>query len=161
MNVMTEPKKRRAFPGWILTPIALAASFPPMPLGMLSCVAFVPFFRAVEHRPPKAAFGLGYFTGFLFSVATLYWIAWPTVPGFVGAMLYLPFFFALFGALLAWLAASWGGLAVAFAPFLWTGLEYLSSLGVLAFPWNSLANTFTVASRLRPPSCSRSSMAIE
>jgi apolipoprotein N-acyltransferase len=124
---------------WLLTPIGLAAAFPPMPFGPLAAVAFIPFFHAVGRRGPKTALGIGYAAGLLWSAATLYWIAWPTAAGFVGAMLILPVFFGIFAFLLSWLHVVWGGLAFASAPFLWAGLEKLSEWGQLAFPWNSLS----------------------
>jgi len=34
-------------------------------------------------------------------------------------------------------------LSYVFAPFVWTGLEYASCLGSLAFPWNSLSTALT------------------
>jgi apolipoprotein N-acyltransferase len=124
---------------WLLAPIALAAAFPPLPFGPLAAVAFVPFFAAVAGRGPKASFGMGYAAGLVWSAATLYWIAWPTAAGFVGAMVILPFSFGLFGFGLAWLRGAWGDAAFAAAPFLWAGLEKASEWGPLAFPWNSLA----------------------
>jgi apolipoprotein N-acyltransferase len=127
-----------------LTSALLTAAFPPFPAGILACVALVPFLHFIDRPLPlKGAFGGGYLAGLLFSAGTLYWIAWPTVPGFAGAMLYLPLQFAFFGLILGWLRRMLGAPATAFAPFIWAGLETLSCLGPLAFPWNSISTALT------------------
>jgi apolipoprotein N-acyltransferase len=127
-----------------LTSALLTAAFPPFPAGILACVALVPFLHFLDRPLPlKGAFGGGYMAGLLFSAGTLYWIAWPTVPGFAGAMLVLPLQFAFFGLILGWLRRTLGAPAIAFAPFVWVGLEHFSCLGPLAFPWNSLSTALT------------------
>jgi apolipoprotein N-acyltransferase len=127
---------------WLWTPIALAAAFPPLPFGPLAAIAFVPFFGTALRRGPKAMLGIGYAAGQIWSAATLYWIAWPTAGGFIGAMLILPIAFAVFGFALSWLVGVWGEAALVTAPFLWAGLEKCAAWGDLAFPWNALAVAF-------------------
>jgi len=135
---------KRHFFQILLTSALLTASFPPLRSGFLVCIALVPFLLMLEDgHSLKNAFGSGYLTGLLFSAGTLYWIAWPTVPGFVGVMLYLPLYFAVFGLVVGWLRKKLGVLSYVFAPFVWTGLEYASCLGSLAFPWNSLSTALT------------------
>jgi apolipoprotein N-acyltransferase len=127
-----------------LTSALLTAAFPPFPAGILACAALVPFLYFIDRPIPlKSAFGGGYLAGLLFSAGTLYWIAWPTVPGFAGAMLVLPLQFAFFGLILGWLRRKLGFSAAVFAPFIWAGLEYASCAGPLAFPWNSLSTALT------------------
>jgi apolipoprotein N-acyltransferase len=135
---------KRHFLQILLTSALLTASFPPLRSGFLVCVALVPFLYLLEDRHSlKNVFGSGYLTGLLFSAGTLYWIAWPTIPGFAGAMLYLPLFFAFFGLTLGALRRRLGIFSYVFAPFVWTGLEYASCQGSLAFPWNSLSTALT------------------
>ncbi|MBN2200731.1 apolipoprotein N-acyltransferase [bacterium] len=124
---------------WLWTPLGLAAAFPPLPFGPIAAVALVPFFRTAMRRGPGAMLAVGYAAGLIWSAATLYWIAWPTALGFIGAMLILPAAFAVFGCALSWLGGVWGGKALVTAPFLWAGLEIISARGDLAFPWNMLA----------------------
>ncbi|MDM7926923.1 MAG: apolipoprotein N-acyltransferase [bacterium] len=124
---------------WLWTPLLLAAAFPPLPCGPLAAVALIPFFRTAMRRSPGAMLAVGYAAGLIWSAATLYWIAWPTALGFIGAMLILPAAFAVFGCVLSWLGGVWGGKALVTAPFLWAGLEAVSARGDLAFPWNTLA----------------------
>jgi apolipoprotein N-acyltransferase len=135
---------KRPFFQIFLTSALLTASFPPLRSGFLACAALVPFLMFLQDRHSlKTCFGGGYLAGLMFSAGTLYWIAWPTVPGFAGAMLYLPLYFGTFGLALGVLQKRLGVHALIFAPFVWTGLEYASCLGPLAFPWNSLCTSFT------------------
>jgi apolipoprotein N-acyltransferase len=127
----------------LLAAVCMTAAYPPSPFGPLAFVGWVPFFMAIRGLTPKSALAVGFPTGFLVSLGTLYWIAWPTVPGCIGALLVMSCYFALFAFLLAWLGVNWGDNAFVLAPFVWTGIETLSSWGPLAFPWNSLAYTLT------------------
>jgi apolipoprotein N-acyltransferase len=125
------------------TAALLSAAYPPVPAGPLSLIALVPFFFGIEGKRAVPAFRFGYATALVWNLATLYWIAWPTIPGFIGAMVILPLGMAVFSGGMAHLLRSFGWKAWVFAPFLWSATEILSALGPFAFPWNSLAVTLT------------------
>jgi apolipoprotein N-acyltransferase len=121
----------------------LTAAFPPFPFGGLAMAALVPFFFVVSGKRPASAFRWGYALGFLVTAGTLYWIAWPSFAGFLGALLYLPLAFGIFAWGTAFAVGAFGEKAWVVAPVLWTAMEFLSWLGPLAFPWNSLSSTLS------------------
>ncbi|MBN1154031.1 apolipoprotein N-acyltransferase [candidate division KSB1 bacterium] len=124
----------------ILTGVLISFSFPPFKLGFLAYIALVPFFLLLHDASMKEAARWSYVTGLFVNIGTLYWINWVTIPGAVAAILVLPFYFVLFAVFYVFLRMRLGESKVFFViPFLWTGIEYLRSLGVLGFPWTSLA----------------------
>jgi len=129
----------------LLTSVGLVLAFPPLPLGSIAVVVLVPIFFFIRSKGIWEAFRGGYLAGLLWAGGTLYWIGRATIPGCVGAILFLPLYTALFTALQAWLWNRWGDVSFLVAPFTWTGIELLSSFGALAFPWNVLAYTQTYA----------------
>ncbi|MDZ7372542.1 MAG: apolipoprotein N-acyltransferase [candidate division KSB1 bacterium] len=123
------------------TGVAFGLSFPPFRLGFVAYWALVPLFYLLEGKNGRQAVRWSYVAGFLAHLATLYWISWVTIPGALGALLVLPLFFVLYGLGHHWLASHLGPHFVYALPFLWTGIEYLRSLGQIGFPWLSLGYT--------------------
>jgi len=123
----------------LLTSVGLIVSFPPIPMGFVATVAFIPFFIFLRDKGLATSFKGGYAVGVLWAGGTLYWIGWATLPGLLGALLFLPLFTALYAVIQNWLWKRFGESSLWAAPVLWTGVEIVSSAGVLGFPWNSLA----------------------
>jgi apolipoprotein N-acyltransferase len=121
--------------------VAFGLAFPPFRLGFLAYWALVPLFFLLEGKGFGSALRWSYLAGFFVHLATLYWIGWVTVPGALGALLVLPLFFALYGAGHYALHQTLGPRFIYALPFLWTGIEYLRSLGQIGFPWLSLGYT--------------------
>ncbi|MFC1561445.1 apolipoprotein N-acyltransferase [candidate division KSB1 bacterium] len=148
---------RRASPSWVFYAracglgVLLAAAYPPFPFGFLAYAGLIPFLywmRGESASMPKGmtlpkAFKLGYWWGFGFHTAGLYWINVSTVLGGVSALLFLPVFSAVTLLLCRSLYRNYGTISVFFFPFLWTAVEYIRSLGVLAFPWMNIGYTQT------------------
>lgn len=126
----------------LLTGLLLSFSFPPFRLGFLAYVALIPFFLLLEQSDYKTSIRWGFLTGLFINIGTLYWINWVTVPGAIAAILYLPVYFIIYAVLHTFVRKRLGtNQLYIWVPFLWTGIEYFRSLGVLGFPWNSLAYT--------------------
>ena len=125
----------------LITSIGLILAFPPLPLGSLAVVVLVPFFYYLRGKGIWETMRGGYAVGLIWAGGTIYWIGWATGAGAIGALLFLPLYFALFAGIQTWLWSRWGDLSFWAAPFIWTGTEMLSSWGVLGFPWNALAHT--------------------
>ncbi len=86
----------------------------------------------------------GYVAGLLINFWALYWIKWVTLPGLVGAVLFLPLYYVLYAVLHTFIRQRLGMPCLLISiPFLWTAVEFIRSLGVLGFPWTSLAYTQT------------------
>lgn len=128
----------------LLSGIVISLSFPPLRLGFMAYWGLIPFFIILQDTNYKEAIRWGYITGLFLNIGTLYWISWVTIPGSVAAILYLPVFLVLYAIFHTFLRLRLGQKYLFLCiPFLWTGIEYLRSLGVLGFPWTSLAYTQT------------------
>ena len=109
--------------------------------------ALVPLLLSLQGRGFKAGFAAGWISGFVWNLLSLYWVAYtqgggPAVVGGTGLMAaYLGLFTGLCIGLFNVLAARWGAKALALLPLLWTGQEYLLSLGELGFPWLLLGHS--------------------
>jgi apolipoprotein N-acyltransferase len=138
---------KRSFFCCVSSGLLLALSFPPLKLGLLAFVGLAPLIYLVDHELPiKISLKYGYVTGFFFNLGTIYWIAWDTEPGLliivsatIAVILILSLFFMIFVFFFTLIRKRLGEYALFSAPFLWTAIEYLRSVGVLAFPWTSLA----------------------
>ncbi len=126
----------------LLASVLLSFSFPPFKLGFLAYFALVPFFLLLEDKSFKETIKWGFLTGLFTNIGTLWWINLVTVPGAIAAILYLPIYMIIYAVLHNFLRKNLGEKYFYWCvPFLWTGVEYLRSLGVLGFPWCSLAYT--------------------
>ncbi len=127
----------------VITGISFALAMPPFKTGFLAYGTLIPFFILLRNKSIFNAILWGYVTGFFIYLFCLFWIGFVTVPGVIGALIVLPLFSAAFALLQSLLLKAWGELAIFFTPFLWTGVEYLQSLGDTAFPWVYLGYTQT------------------
>lgn len=127
----------------------MGLAYPPLPLGFLIWVSFLPFMALLLRATPLQALRYGYLTGITANLVSLYWIGFNRGAGWgavllslIAAVLYLGVFWALFGSVVSWLHKKTGqGLVM--IPFLWVLMEYGRSFGTLAFPWHDLALTQT------------------
>ncbi len=109
--------------------------------------ALVPLLLVLKDRGFKSGFASGWISGLVWNLLSLYWVAYtqgggPAVVGGTGLMAaYLGLFTGLCTGLFNVLAARWGAKALALLPLLWTGQEYLLSLGELGFPWLLLGHS--------------------
>ncbi|MDZ7413667.1 MAG: apolipoprotein N-acyltransferase [candidate division KSB1 bacterium] len=127
----------------LLTGISLTLAFPPFHVGFLAYVSLIPFFFLLRGKTFGETFRWSYLCGLIVSVGTLYWINWVTLPGGLAAIVVLPLYFSIYALLHHLVHKQWGEIAFVTIPFLWTGVEFLRSLGEIAFPWTLLAYTQT------------------
>lgn len=127
----------------LMTGVGLILAFPPLPFGFIAPITLIPFFFFLSDKTISSVLRGGYFIGFIWGSGTIYWIGWATIGGLVGALLFFPLYFCLFAAIQFWFYQIWGDKSIWAAPFIWTGIELLSSVGSMGFPWNLLAHTQT------------------
>jgi len=141
MNLPSRKLSSRDFLLAIFAAIVLTLAFPRFDVEPLAFVALVPLLVAFEGLNARQGAGLGYVFGFHWNVFLLYWLSPATTPGFICAVIYLSVYGALFGFL--YVAATRHGRlpAIVCAPVLWVAVEWLRSIGYLAFPWGLLAHT--------------------
>jgi apolipoprotein N-acyltransferase len=132
----------------VVSGLLLAAAFPDLDLEPLAWIGFVPLLLAVRRERPRTAFALGWTTGFVFYVATVYWVAYTitrytAVPMAVAVPILflmaavLACYHGAFVAVLRWLEQR-GLPAFWLAPPLWVTLEWLRSWFFIGFPWAAL-----------------------
>ena len=145
-----------AWPRAVLSGVLLALAFPCHPENPAALaygpawawIALAPLLHLLAGRPrPAEAFRLGWVAGFVFYLASLYWVAHtrgggPAVVGGTGLMaVYLALFTGLFAVAQRSLCVRFGALGLLAAPVLWTAMEYLQSMGELGFPWLLLGHS--------------------
>jgi apolipoprotein N-acyltransferase len=127
--------------------------FEPHGLGFLAYFIFIPFILFSGVTDGSGRYLLNSFVfGFSYFMGTLYWIAlldaeqilmpWLRLPAAAAASLYLSVFIILAGFLMRRVIKAGLPYQVAI-PMVWGGVEYLRSLGVLGFPWGSIAYSQT------------------
>lgn len=121
----------------ILSGGLLALSFPPYDLWFLAWIALVPVFIATRASKSllKAAVGGG-LTYLVFFTILLHWVRIYHPLAIPFTLLALTIYGIGFGLILKCIENKRKGSFV--APFVWVGIEYLRSLGVLGFPWGVL-----------------------
>jgi len=131
--------------------ILYVLSFPKVSWSFLAWVAFFPLFKALDNKPARKRFRLGYLAGILSSLGIFYWVT--HAMHYYGGLdsitsfsilflmvLYLAIYFGVF----AWL---WGlfppqGLfSLIWVPSIWVGLEFLRSHLLTGFPWELLGHS--------------------
>jgi apolipoprotein N-acyltransferase len=109
-------------------------------------MAFVPLFLAVDGVQPKKGFFLGWISGFIFYIGTVYWVVhsmyfYGEVPLAVGILImlllvsYLSIFHALFGLCFALTSGYTRIMRLFLVPSFWVTLEYLRGRLFTGFPW--------------------------
>jgi apolipoprotein N-acyltransferase len=130
----------------ILSGIALFAAFPPYGLSFLAWVAMVPLLLTTAAKKPLVAFWVSWIWGCTFFLGIFTWIlmvARYTYLHHAILIIYLGFYFAVFGVLYAVVSKNWGLVPASIAaPFIWITLEYIrSNLSFMALPWGLLAHS--------------------
>lgn len=133
-----------------LTVVLFFFSFPPFLTGFFSYAVLVPFFFILQTNAFKHGFSTGYLLGLFTLGAMMYWLNWNSgatllqaIGLYLGTVLYLAVWWGLYGALQNYICRKLGAAGFFFAPFLWTAVDYLQSLGELGFTWHSLPTTQT------------------
>ncbi|WP_025321037.1 apolipoprotein N-acyltransferase [Deferrisoma camini] len=144
--------------------LVAVTAFPPASLGPLALALPAPLWALAVRCEPRRGFLLGWIQGLGFFGALLWWIA-PTVarygglpwPAAVGCVALLAAYLALYPGACGWACAAVGrrrpGLALALAPFVWTGLEGVRGWALTGFPWGDVAQALwnqPLALRLAP-----------
>lgn len=124
-------------------------AYPPLHLGFLAWIGFIPLFHIWLHCDPKSSAKYSYLAAITANLISLYWIGLNSGAGFapvfaslVGAILYLGIYWYLFGMAVSWVHGR-TGMGLYCVPFLWVTMEWVRSFGSLGFPWINLALTQT------------------
>ena len=125
----------------IASGLVTGASHVPLPTGFLAYVGLIPLLLSTKVLRGRSAFVIGFMNGLAYYVATIYWIAWITPPGVLGAVFYLSLWRGLTVWAIALVVHRFGSIGLWSAPFIWVGFEYLLSLGDLGFPWVLLGSS--------------------
>jgi apolipoprotein N-acyltransferase len=145
---MINSLKRDSYVNYILilfSAILIVLSFPKFSWSFLAWVAFIPLLKALEDKPARQRFRLGYLTGILCSLGIFYWVTHSmhyygglnTLTSFSILFLMVLYLALYFGAF-AWL---WGlnppqgFFSILWAPSIWVGLEFIRAHLLTGFPW--------------------------
>lgn len=147
---------KRLLPWLLLSSALLNFSYAPFPAGFLAWVGLVPFFIVLERNEFKSGFRIGYVAGLLLNGMVMHWLlfnvgvdsAFEAAATYLMTVLYLSLFFGLFGMVQSFVCRMFGPAGFLAAPFFWTSMEFLQSIGELKFTWLSLAYSQTYYTRI-------------
>jgi len=122
---------------------SLTLAYPPFKLGFLAYLGLIPIFYIVENTSVKTALKIGFFWGIGLNTASLYWICYDTVKGGISAILFLSFLSSIVFIFINYGLKRFESNFIYIFPFVWTGWEFLRSIGPFGFPWLSIAYTQT------------------
>lgn len=133
----------------ICSGILLVLSFPKFNFSILAWIGLVPLMAGIECESILRSFWLGFLSGIVFFLGTLYWIVNTMVNyGHINIFLsylllillslYLSLYFGMFCYILTAISRHDPILKGVFAPFIWVSLEYIRSRFLTGFPWASL-----------------------
>ncbi|MGQ9706515.1 MAG: apolipoprotein N-acyltransferase [bacterium] len=118
--------------GAVISSMILFVAFPGLNQWYLIFIFLIPFLLALEERKGFSAFGVGYIFGIHITVLILYSIMSITLAGFIMLLIYLSFYYGAFAFVYSYLRDN--GIPVWLsAPFTWTSMEIIMSLGVFGF----------------------------
>lgn len=126
--------------------IVLVLAFPPFGLGFLAWFALVPLFLALEGEGRLKGFWLGFASGFVFHIGSVYWVV-HSMSNFGGVP--IPASIAVMLLLVLYLSLFWGAFGFVFSlasrldnigrllilPSAWVALEFLRGHLFTGFPW--------------------------
>ncbi|MEW6196167.1 MAG: apolipoprotein N-acyltransferase [Bacteroidota bacterium] len=134
----------------LISGVLFGISYPPLPLPFLIFFALIPFFYILEKRESLAEISrITYFTSFIFTLITLYWVgSWTKeadpflmISG-VLLMFVNPALYLIPTTLYYFTKKSFDKkVALLLFPLYWVAFEYAYSLTDLRFPWLTLANS--------------------
>jgi apolipoprotein N-acyltransferase len=142
----------------VLSGALLAASFPPLEQFQIAWASLVPLLLALPFADRRESFRLGFITGVVFWLISLWWLlrlaVTSPVPGAVIALgwialsIYCALFVGAFGAAAGWLLRRFGTdkslvniLMMILLAAVWVGFEYLRGVLFTGFPWNPLGGS--------------------
>jgi len=144
----------------IIRPLLLAAAsaalqwaaFPPLGWWPLAWIALVPWLLLLRHCTLRSAFWWSALIGFAFFLASIHWLIYVTLPGWIILCAVMGVFTGLFGMLACTIGSPDGrqGLSLLTArvallllPAAWVAVEYVRSYIFTGFGWNLLAYSQT------------------
>lgn len=126
----------------------MAGAFAPLNEAQLAWCALVPLLIAVARAPAERRFALGFTSGAVFWLFSLFWLTRVTVAGWIGLSLYCAAYAGIFGWIIGARMATTDVLrflpnlgTMAWASLAWVGLEFIRCRFATGFPWNPLGLT--------------------
>lgn len=132
----------------MLSAVTLGISQQPIGLGFLAWIAFIPWVTTLSKLRDFKQINYSFFVfGFFYHLTVIFWLAfnigtnqWVALVSMISTVIFLSIMI-LPGAVV-WYCFQKSKKSQLFVfPIVWTVLEYFRSLGTLAFPWVSIANT--------------------
>jgi apolipoprotein N-acyltransferase len=145
LDMPSQSKRRQARYPFLLSGLLTAVAYPPLPLFPFAWVSFLPLLFAARGLPFWLAFRRGWWAGLVFNALLLYWIAlnsgadfWTDSVSYLGLVLILSLYWALFTSFWAVIYRRWGILGALLLPAIWVGLEVIKNSPEISFPWLEL-----------------------
>lgn len=128
--------------------LLMFAAFPPLEWSVAAWVALIPLMWAVRGQSPRSAARLGFLSGCVFWLPSLYWVSCVTAIGWTMLAILCAVYWIFPAIALAWLQSDrWmerpiGRIAfLAAVALVWAGWEHLRGVLFTGFPWNNLGTS--------------------
>ncbi len=137
----------------VISGLMLVAAHPPIGVGFMAWLAFVPLFFAIDGTSVRGPALLGFISEIVFYLGDVYWVVnsmhyYGHVPllASVPVMVLLAAYLALYTGAFAWLVSAFGKgrplSSLFLVPALWVSFEYLrANMFFMSFPWSLLGYT--------------------
>ncbi|MEE9553639.1 MAG: apolipoprotein N-acyltransferase [candidate division Zixibacteria bacterium] len=122
----------------IASAIAAVFCFPPFHFGPFIFIVLVPLLLALEDLSPVGALKYGFLWGVIFYFGLMYYIAWVTIPGMIGAVLILTPIPATAGWFFVKILKRSPGAAVVFFPSYFITWNWLFTMSDFNYPWTDI-----------------------
>lgn len=130
-----------------LSALCFILMFPPFDVEVFAWVAFVPLLLAIRDVSRKEAFGLGWLSGLIGAVGTIYWVVvamvtygkMPVLLSVLALLLmasFLGLYVGIFAYLVRWLERRTALPLLLTAPAIWVAFEYARAYVLFPFPWS-------------------------
>ncbi len=129
----------------VFSGILLFLSFPPVGASFCGWIALAPLILVCANSAPRRAAFLGWLTGAVFFLGTLYWLRHVTWLGAIGLALYCALYFMPLAVFVSLRRDSWRSMNavknlgwLTGAAAIWAAAEYVRAIFATGFPWNML-----------------------
>ena len=115
----------------LVSGVLLTLAYPPFKLGFLAYIGLIPVFYILKDIPVKCALKRGLLWGLGFYSGSLYWICYDTLKGGIATILFLAFLTSFLFIFINRGIKIFKSNFIFVFPFIWTGWEFLRSIGTL------------------------------
>lgn len=122
----------------LISAAGMICSFPTLDWWLLAWFSLIPFLFVLENKNLQQAWVIGFWTGYIFFLGTLYWLMHVTVVGMLLVVAYMAVYWGIFALGFVWISQNFRRQRWFLSPALWVALEFARAHLLTGFDWGSL-----------------------